>query len=125
MVSKNEKLMFLVPVAIFTVDSEFRITNWNPMMEEITGYKKSEVMGQKYGLLFFDMGIEEEYLYSRSAFESVRQKEYKIKNKSGDVRIISVNADFVLDANGNEIGGIWVFISDIRKIIPSSYWITN
>jgi PAS domain S-box-containing protein len=114
----SEKLMFLVPVAIFTVDSKYGITSWNRMMEEITGYKKDEVIGEKYGLLFADTGVAEDFLYSRSAFEPIQQKEYKIRNKSGDMQTISVNADFVLDSNGNEIGGIWAFkdITEDKKL---------
>ncbi|MCJ7684685.1 MAG: PAS domain-containing protein, partial [Desulfobacteraceae bacterium] len=34
-----------LPIAVFTVNAEFKITGFNPWAEDVTGYSEKEVVG--------------------------------------------------------------------------------
>lgn len=49
-----QKLIDAVPCAMLTVDLECKITSWNVMAEQITGYSKEEVLGKKCQNFIFE-----------------------------------------------------------------------
>ncbi len=48
-----ERLLDSMAEGVFTLDTEGRITSWNPAMERITGYTSAEAIGQSCQLLKF------------------------------------------------------------------------
>ena len=112
-----ERLMFLVPSAVFTVDRQRHITTWNRMMEEITGYTKEEAIGKSCEFMGLDTCLQHCSLYSADLPKPVIAKECTIRTKSGDERTISRNVDNLYDVDGQVIGGIESFedISERKK----------
>ncbi|MEJ5286833.1 MAG: PAS domain S-box protein [Bacteroidota bacterium] len=105
----NKSILDLVPVAIFTIDTDLNITSWNKFAEKITGYTFEEVVGNN---CFFCDNINAfhrceiiDRQYDSAQFEKVM----KLKNKSGKELIISKKATQLRDRNGNLIGAIEVF----------------
>ncbi len=104
-----ELLNRVVPSAIFTVDTEKKITSWNDKAAEITGYSANEVLGKEC-ILFAkapcDVGCR---LYDKGIEKPINCKECTINTKEGKSRVILKNADILKDNTGNIIGGIESF----------------
>jgi PAS domain S-box-containing protein len=102
-----EEIIETVPSGLFTVDTEVNITSWNRAAEEITGYKREEVIGkpcifesspQCGGMCtLFDMK------------EPLIGRDYEIVTKNGEKRVVSKNADLLRDAEGDVIGAVESF----------------
>lgn len=101
------ELMFnTVPSAVFSINKNLEVTSWNKRAEELTGYTKDEVIGQKCVLF----NCEEDCLFLKSNFtESIQKGKYLIKTKEGQERLISKNSDLIKDKDGKVIGGIESF----------------
>ena len=114
---KAELLNWLVPSSIFTVDTKKRITSWNNKIEEVTGYSASEVIGKKCTLFAVSPCENKCGLFNEDVIKPLNCRECTIRTKSGEIRVISKNADILRDKNGNFIGGIESFedVTD-RKI---------
>lgn len=110
-----ELLFRLVPIAIFTVDRDRRITSWNKKAEEITGYSAEEVAGKECLAFALSPCKEKCGLYADDVKKPVIGKECTIRTKNGQLRIVSKNADILKDEKGNVIGGIESF-DDITQL---------
>ncbi len=116
-----ELLYKLVPNAIFSVDTELRITSWNDRAYEITGYSPAEVIGKR--CIFFKE-CEHGSCHDICALFDDRKKkpiigqEIMILHKNGSPIAISMNIDVIKDNKGDIIGGIESFedITEKRKI---------
>lgn len=106
---KAELIYKVVPSAIFTVDKNCRILSWNDKASEITGYSMNDIIGKKCTLFAEAPCNEKCNLYSNDTSKPLMAKECTIKRKDGEFRIISKNADFLKDPNGNVIAGIESF----------------
>jgi len=106
---KAELIYKVVPSAVFTVDKNCRILSWNDKAAEITGYSMNDVIGKKCALFAGTQCNEKCNLYSNDTSKPFMAKECTIKRKDGEFRIISKNADFLKDVNGNVIAGIESF----------------
>ncbi|MCK5706801.1 MAG: PAS domain S-box protein [Candidatus Aureabacteria bacterium] len=104
-----EHIYKLVPSAIFTVDIGKRITSWNRMAEEITGYKADEVIGNTCLIFAEEPCTKGCCLYSEKIKKPVRGKECTIKTKDGRHLIISKNIDVLKYHTDEIIGGIESF----------------
>lgn len=114
----SEALFNNSPIAIYSLDENSCVVNFNRKAEEITGYDKKELLGKKISFLT-------ENLQSQ---ESVG-REYKIKTKSDKDKIIEKYSAVLRDKNGKQTGLIESFIditswkeldefrSDIQRII--------
>ncbi|MBU1710770.1 MAG: PAS domain-containing protein [Proteobacteria bacterium] len=109
-----ELLYTVVPSAIFTVDTERRITNWNNKAERITGYSPEEVLGKECTLFSRHPCAERCGLYSDQIKKPVIGAECIIQTKDGRKLTINKNSDLLHDKDGNVIGGIESF-EDITK----------
>lgn len=104
-----ELLNRTVPSAVFTLDTEKRITGWNARAEEITGYRENEILGQTCQV--FSMAPCCQYC---GLFDEIRLKpmvacECRIRTRNGQIRTVLKNADVIRDENGRVIGGIESF----------------
>lgn len=104
-----EHLYKVIPSAIFTVDKEKKISSWNKAAEKITGFKESEVVGKGCSTFAESPCAQNCGLYSDSSIKPVLARECIIVTKSGERRIISKNADYLRNLNGEIIGGIESF----------------
>lgn len=113
-----ERLYNVVPSAIFTVDKQRHITSWNNKAAEITGYSAEEMIGKEC-FIFAEQPCKDKCgLYADDVSKPIFGKECTVKRKDGKLAIISKNADFLQDPNGNIIGGIESFedITDRKHI---------
>ncbi|MEW6087434.1 MAG: PAS domain S-box protein [bacterium] len=102
----SEMLLTFTPSAIFTVDLNQRITRWNNRAKEITGYSAEEVIGKKCTLFMNSPCKDKCGLYSANVKKPVICRECTLTRKDGQIRIVLKSADFLIDENGNIIGGI-------------------
>lgn len=104
-----EQIFKTMPSAIFTVDKDKNIVNWNKKAEEITGFSQEEIIG-KPCKLFAGMPCKEFCgLFSEDVQKPITGKEATIITKNGEERIISKNVEIISDKFGNIIGGIESF----------------
>lgn len=104
-----ELLFQVTPSAIFTVDLNRYVTNWNKKCEEITGFSREEVVGKECSLFAETPCNEKCGLFSDDVSKPVMAKECTIKSKDGHIIAISKNADILKDTDGKVIGGIESF----------------
>lgn len=104
-----EQIYRLVPCAIFTVDKDENITSWNKRAEEMTGYKYEEIIGKPCSTFaekecFYKCGLFNQHIKKPIYFSKC-----EIVKKDGSVISVSKNVDYLLDGEGNIIGGIETF----------------
>ena len=100
-----------LPTAVFTVDSELRITDFNPCAEKTSGYTTEEVLGRhcKYifrGSMCADRCPMKTVLSGHKALHLV---EGTIQNKWGKIIPVRINSAGLFDDDGNLIGGVESF----------------
>ncbi|MBM3244190.1 MAG: PAS domain S-box protein [Candidatus Omnitrophica bacterium] len=104
-----ELLYRVIPSAIFTVDLDKKITNWNDKAAEITGYSLSDVLG-KDCFMFAETPCRENCgLYDMDVEKPIMSRECVIIRKDGEKRVVIKNVDYLHDAKGKIIGGIESF----------------
>jgi len=105
---------------VFTMDSEGRISSWNPSMERISGYSAQEALGHTCNILDCNRcfgkecpaGIKHCGIIEKGISEA---KECHLRHKNGyDVPVIK-NASVVRDDN-NEIIGVVETVTDITEL---------
>ena len=111
-------LYSLTPSAVFTTDTQRRITSWNRRAEEITGYSEAEVLGRNCVFFAKDPCKENCGVFSPDVKKPILAMECTIEDKYGRIRIISKNANELRDENGNVIGAIESFedVTDLREV---------
>ncbi|MEJ2034095.1 MAG: PAS domain-containing protein [Deltaproteobacteria bacterium] len=108
----------VIPSAIFTVDMNQHITSWNDKAEEVTGYRREEVIGKKCNVFALRPCTARCGLFSDRVDMPMVGKKCEIRTKEGSVRIVSKNADLLHDAAGQVVGGIESFedITDRTRV---------
>ncbi len=101
-----ELLFRVVPSAIFTVDTNGRITSWNDKAAELVGYEADEIIGQSCKLFARYPCVLRCALFAGDTSKPITKAECKIQAKDGRFLTIVKNADWLHDANGTIIGGI-------------------
>ncbi len=99
----------VIPSAIFTVDTERRVTSWNNKAESLTGYSAEEMMGKPCSIFSMHPCLDQCGIFSPMARPPILNKECIIKTKDNRYRIISKNADLLHDTEGNVIGAVECF----------------
>jgi len=114
---KFELLFRLVPSAVFTVDTDGKITSWNNMAEEITGYKAEEIINKDCRVC--GKKIEADFcgMFDENISKPIINDECTLKRKDGTLITVSKNVDYIKDNTGNIIGGVesFVDISDHKR----------
>ena len=114
----SELLYRVIPSAIYTVDLNRRITSWNDKAVALTGYTREEIVGKHCSIFAMYPCTEKCGVYSDSITKPIVGRECIIRTKDGQRRIISKNADFLQDDDGNVIGAVESFedITDMKKV---------
>lgn len=108
---------------VFTLDTQARITSWNPAMEEISGYSAAEALGQGCNILGFNKCLDK---VCPTGFQECgilvhergKTKECYLRHKLGyDVPIIK-NARVVKDQNGETVGVVET-VTDTTELIEA------
>ncbi|MBF0408570.1 MAG: response regulator [Candidatus Riflebacteria bacterium] len=111
-----EKLLNILPSAVYTVDSNRVVTSWNKRAEILTGFSASEAVGKE--CLFFALEPCDKMcgLLDKAVNKPVLQKMCKIKHKSGEIRPILKSVEAIFDEKGNVTGGIECFEDISEKL---------
>ncbi|MDW7772803.1 MAG: PAS domain-containing protein [Desulfobulbaceae bacterium] len=115
---RSELLYRVIPSAIFTVDPERNITSWNDKAKAVTGYSRRDIIGQPCSIFALEPCTVKCSVFSKDIPKPMVGRECAIRTKDGRKRIISKNADYLLDDEGNIIGGVESFedITDIKHV---------
>ena len=115
---RSELLYRVIPSAIYTVDRNRRITSWNDKAEALTGYSREEIVGKPCSVFAMYPCTEMCGMFSDSIKKPIVGRECVIRKKNAQRRIVSKNADYLLDDDGNVIGAVEIFedITDIKKL---------
>ena len=104
-------LMEALPEGVFTIDACWRIVSFNSRAEDITGYKREEVIGRHCWKIFLSdlchMGCP-----LQTAMETGRRsmdQDVRIVKKSGTHKTILVNTGVLKDTAGQIIGAVETF----------------
>ncbi len=100
-----------LPVAVFTVNAEFKITGFNPWAEDVTGYSEKEVVGH-YCSEILNGEMCEANCPLKSVIKRkkpVIQVETTIYNKQGNLIPVRMNTAALFDDDDNLIGGVESF----------------
>ena len=109
-VMQADRVFQVIPSATFTVDRDRTITSWNNKAEQVTGYSRPEVMGKSCSLFALEPCLHNCGIYDEdNGTPPIIGKECKIRTKSGEIRIISKNADLLSNPEGEVIGAVESF----------------
>jgi PAS domain S-box-containing protein len=98
-------------IGVFTVDLDRRITSFNVAAEEITGYKKEEVLGQPCHLVFHNNLCQGDCQFHRSFVEGKSFLNYDIgiKDREGNSLLINKTVTPLHNNQGNLVGAVESF----------------
>jgi PAS domain S-box-containing protein len=106
-----------LPIAVFTVNAEFKITGFNAWAEDVTGYSEKEVVGHYCSKI-----LKGEMCETNCPLKSVikrkkpvTQVETSIYNKHGDLIPVRMNTAGLFNDEGYLIGGVEAF-QDISRL---------
>ena len=103
------------PLAIITLDLDFKISLWNPGAERMFGWKESEVLGGYLPVIPENQRIEEEdRLKQEMAGKAQSALELKRVRKDGSVLDVHLWTASLLDAKGELIGNMGI-LADITE----------
>jgi PAS domain S-box-containing protein len=113
---------------IFTIDSNGRITSFNRMAEELTGYGREEVIGRRCDTVFMSDHCETKCPLKRSIHSGGRgdDNEVTIVTKSGVRLPIAISTAALTDEAHRIVGGVEMFrdlrqVTELRKRLEKSY----
>jgi len=113
----KEAILESILDGVFTVDSQFRITSFNKAAENITGYKKEEVLGKNCSEVMKSPDADACPLKKTlETGENVSNYEMEIITKNGKRIPVSVNTAILYDEKGEVIGGVETF-RDMSEIV--------
>lgn len=109
-----------LPIAVATVDSELRITGFNPWAEQVTGYSEKEAMGRYCGDIL-QGGMCKINCPLRAVIrkkQSVVRMETTIVDRWGKVIPVRMNTAGLFDDEGGLLGGLEAFqdISHLKAL---------
>ncbi len=113
-----ERILQVVPSAVFTVDKNKYIVSWNNNAEELTGYTAKEVIGKRCEVFSKFPCQDSCHLFDEAIEKPIIGEECILVRKDGQDLIVLKSADLLKDEKGNIIGGVESF-EDIteRKMV--------
>jgi PAS domain S-box-containing protein len=114
--ARIESILHTAPCAIYTVDTDRKITSWNRMAEKITGQKAADVIGRPC-LDIWDCAMCRNKcgLIAPDVEKPVFDKECEVTLPDSRRIVIQKSIDSICDSTGTIIGGVEVFL-DITQI---------
>ena len=119
--TSNEQLSAIIdssPLAIVSLDRQFKITLWNPAAERLFGWKTAEVIGESLPYLLEDLSAELLEMQNRVIKgETIEDFETRRKTKDGRILNVLLSTGPLHNKNGeiDQIMGILVDIT-ARKL---------
>lgn len=109
-----------MPVGVFTVNRDLKITELNPWAEKVTGYSEKEAVGKycgeilKGGMCGTRCPLKTVLTFKRT----ITRLETTIVNREGTVIPVRLSTSALFDDDGSLIGGMEVFqdISELRAL---------
>ncbi len=114
----NQRILDTAATAVFTVDSDMRITSINDAFKTITGYEEEDLVGKSCRFLNVGDCVEVCQLFQAQDPEHIIRKQRKIKTKDGRILTILKNANTLRDETGRVVGGIESFV-DVTDLIEA------
>lgn len=100
-----------LPVGIITVDSQLKITSFNPWAEVVTGYSASEAIGHFCGEILHGAMCKADCPLKSviNRQNPILRVETTLRNKLGEEVPVRLNTSALLDKKGKLIGGVEAF----------------
>ncbi|MEW6337058.1 MAG: sigma-54 interaction domain-containing protein [Acidobacteriota bacterium] len=117
-----------IPHGIFTVDQEGHVTSFNRTAEEITGWRREEVLGRRCTEVFLSNHCDA-HCFLRASIaegEAHHDRQVTITTRDGRRLEISVTTAAVTDDSGSVVGGVEMFrdlsaVASLRRQVEASY----
>jgi PAS domain S-box-containing protein len=97
----------VIDYAIFMLDSEGHVANWNPGAERIKGYSRTEIIGQHFSRFYTEedrlAGVPEKALATARSQGRFEQENWRVR-KDGSLFWASVVIDAIHDEQGEVVG---------------------
>ncbi|MGV1098423.1 sigma 54-interacting transcriptional regulator [Thiovibrio sp. JS02] len=96
---------------VFTVDRDWKLTSFNRAAEQITGWKREEVIGESCSAIFHSSICGDTCILAQSVESGtpIGNRSIFIKGKDGNTIPISISASPLTDPEGDVIGGVETF----------------
>jgi two-component system, sensor histidine kinase and response regulator len=107
----QRRLLNTAVTAIFTVDSERRITGVNDEFSHLTGFSQDEVIGKICTTFCDEPCTSLCSLFDPDRTDRILRRKCKIMTRSGSLLTTLKNADLVMDDSGRITGGIESFVN--------------
>ena len=117
-VAFQQKTLETAATAIYTVDTDLRITSVNEAFTEVTGFTADDVIGQPCSLLNGDPCTRHCGLFDLRRTAPSYQRECEISGKQGQRLTIIKNANLIHNDSGQVTGGIESFM-DVTELIAA------
>ncbi len=117
-----------IPCGVFTVNEDGRITSFNRAAEQITGWRRREVVGRPCSDVF-QIGRCTESCFLRQSIEHVEthtDQEVAIQRRDGRRLLVAISTAALKDEQGRVIGGVEMFrdlsmVAHLRRQLLASY----
>ncbi len=110
LLKKQNVLLDIVPLGVFTLDTQSKITSWNKKAEEITGFTAEQVMGKRcFSVKNNENCMADPCLYIEENGAPFICKKIEIKINKKVLVIYSKSIDFIKDNENNVMGAIGCF----------------
>lgn len=100
----NEAILWSVHDLVVVTDMEGRITYYNPMAEQVTGYTFDEIKGRHISEFYKDQSFSDEKLDFIRTTGEANSYQAVIVTKTGEERTLAVNKAPLYNAKGDLIG---------------------
>lgn len=114
----QEQLLLTAATAIFTVDSELRITGVNDEFLRLTGFKREDVFGLKCSSICGAPCSSQCMLFSPECGGGIFRQQCELKTSDGQYRTVLKNATVTCDEAGRAVGGVESFV-DVTDLIEA------
>ncbi|MBD3232540.1 MAG: PAS domain S-box protein [candidate division Zixibacteria bacterium] len=114
----NQRILATAATAVFTVDTESRITSINEAFKSMTGYDEEDLIGKTCAYLKDEDCDEVCHLFKIKSPKRIVKAQRKIKAKDGRSLTILKNGDTLRDETGKVVGGIESFV-DVTDLIEA------
>ncbi len=114
----QQTILETAATAVFTVDTQLRVTSVNRAFCETTGYAADEVVGQSCGVLQGDPCCRHCALFDPTREAPIVRRQCTVRAKDGRRLTIIKNATALRDSTGQFTGGIESFI-DVTDLVAA------